>query len=806
MITNFFKTAYRNLKRQKGHFFLNLIGLTVGMVSCLLILLYVQHELGYDRFNLRFEDIYRVQASVVFNGIDGNIAQLGGPVGPTLVRDYPEVEAAVRFWQVGSYVIQRGDQSYNEGRVGYTDPSFFDVFSIPLLAGNREQVLKSPHTMVISETMAKKYFGDTDPVGEMLLLDNKDYFQVQGVYEDIPDQSHFRYDFLLSFESLDQIQNDYWLSFNYFTYVLLREGTELTDINSKFTSLARRYCGPEFQQYLGSSFDEILAQGNALNFYLEPIERIHLHTQVLADIAPQGDFKYVLLFTIIALFILLIACFNFINLATARATTRAREVALRKVVGAPRFQIMLQFLTESLVISTVSMGVAIILSIAALPYFNQLSGKQLSPVALLDPVVLFICTVILLLTSVGAGLYPAFVLSAFKPVSILRDKLHQASSGRLLRNVLVVFQFSLSVILLVSTLVVYLQLQYIQNKKLGFEREHVLLINDAFILGDQRQVFKNKCQGLPEVQAASFSSYLPVPSARNSNMIFAEGALSEEPITIDTWSTDEGYIATMDIKLIQGRNFRAHSQADSLSVLVNEAMVARFGWKDPVGKTIKRYDANIPPALVTYSVVGVIRDFHYLSMRSMIQPLALFNRSSSGYLALRLNTEEGLAPVEKIKRLWEEVVPGQPFSYTFMSDRFAMTYREEMRIGNLFTLAACIAVVIGCLGLIGLAAFIAERKTKEIGIRKVLGATGTQIVLILTKRFTYAVLVANLLGLPLAWFFMRHWLDGFAYRIEFSWWIFAVTGLVTLVIAWLTVGYQAVRAGLTNPAKSLKCE
>ena len=806
MIMNVFRTAFRNLKRQKGHFILNLIGLTVGMVSCLLIALYVRHELSYDRFNSRFEDICRVQVDVVFNGIDGNLAQIGGPAGPTLAAEYPEVEAAARIWQPGRYVVQNGDRAFTEEAVGFTDPSFFDVFSIPLEEGDRKTLLQSPESVVISRRMAQKYFPDRSPIGAMLCFDNSAYYQVQGVFADFPDNAHFQFDFLLSFSSLEESRVVHWLSFNYYTYVLLRPHADIEALNAKVESLATRYCGPEFQLYMGQSYDEVMTGGNRLRFYLEPLQRIHLHGDVLADIAPQGDIRYVQLFTLIACFILLIACFNFINLTTARASSRAREVALRKVVGAPRVQVMVQFLTESLVISGLALGAAVLLAIVALPYFNQLSGKQMGAMALGDPVVLGIMGLVLLFTSLGAGLYPAFVLSAFKPASILRDKLHQNQRGRRLRNTLVVFQFALSVVLLISTMVVYLQLQYIQNKKLGFDRNGVLLIHDAYMLGEQCETFKNQCLAMPQVQSISLSSYLPVPSARNSNTVFPEGASAGKPITVDTWSVDDGYLQTMGIDLLQGRNFRPHSAGDSLCVLVNEALVRRFGWDDPVGKTFRSYVSDNPPTLGTFTVIGVTRNFHYLSMRSLIQPLALFNRSSTAYMAIRLNSNEAEAPLAKFRQLWEEMAPGQPFAYSFMGARFSQTYRTDLRVGRLITIAACIAVVIGCLGLLGLAAFMAERKTKEIGVRKVLGASVPGLVLMLSRSFSQWVLMANIIGWPVAWLVMRAWLDGFAYRIALHWWVFVLSGVITLVIATLAVSMQAYKAALSDPVKSLKCE
>lgn len=811
MILNYFKTAFRSIQKQKGHFFLNVIGLTVGMVSCLLILLYVQHEISFDRFNAHYGEIYRVQASLVYGGNDGENAQVGAPTGPALVRDYPEVKAAVRLWQNGSCLVTHGNgsdevNSFTERGIGYADPSFFDIFSIPLVSGERGRVLQNPYTMVLSESMAKKYFGDENPIGKTLLLDNKKQYEIQGVYADFPDNSHFSFDFLLSFSSIDGIDKAIWMSFNYYTYVLLEKNVDIAALNEKLLNVAPRYCGPEFEQFTGVGYDVVMSQGNKLEYYLEPLGRIHLHSDVQSDIQPQGDIRYVTILSIIALFILGIACFNFINLTTALSGKRAKEVALRKVVGAPRVQVMMQFLTESFVICAVSLVAALVLAVIALPYFNILAGKALKSAAFLSPGIGAILFGMLFVTSLGAGLYPAFYLSSFKPVTILKDKSHIAGKGKMLRSVLVVFQFSLSIILLISTIVVSRQLHYIQNKELGFEKERVLLIHDAYIMRNNLQAFKQNCLRLPGVQTAAISSYLPVPSLRNGNALYPESESESLPVRMQTWNVDSDYLETMGMQLVAGRNFQANAGTNSTNILVNEAAVRKFGWDDPVGKTVRRNTSTNPPGWTDYTVIGVIKDFNFESLKEQIGPIALFNRPSSSYLSIRLNTDQLPNLITRLEKLWKDFAPGQPFAYSFMEDRFNRVYRTEQNIRRLFTIAATIAMVIGCLGLFGLAAFIAEQKTKEIGIRKVLGASSANIVFTMTKTFSLWVIVASLLSFPVAWYFMRQWLEGFAYREHLEWWIFLCAGLVALLIAQLTVGFQAVRAALANPAKSLKYE
>ncbi|MCK5146250.1 ABC transporter permease [bacterium] len=804
MIKNYIKVAIRNLRKQKGYFILNLIGLSIGMACCLLIALYVQHELSFDNFHENADRIYRLQGSIRFGGIDGEFAVSGMPAGPAMVDDFPEVESAVRFRTYGTTFVRYENKIFKENRIAFVDNSIFDVFSFPLILGDPQAALVYPSSVAISEAMADKYFGQEDPIGKTINFDNDMDLRVTGVFKDFPDNSHMQFDFLASFNTLPNVP--IWLSFNYYTYVLLKKNVDVQALTDKFPQMIQKYFGPEFQQFMGKSMDEVLSVGNRLDFYLKPLKTIHLYSNVDADIAPQGDIRYVTIFSAVAIFILIIACVNFMNLATARSTKRAMEVGLRKVVGSTRLQLIAQFLTESLIISILALFIAIGLAAAALPQFNNISGKALDIALLLQPTILLAFISIFLFTGLGAGLYPAFFLSSFSPLSILKERTQSHGRGRALRSILVVFQFTLAIVLMISTFIVYRQLNFIQNKNIGYDKEQVLLIKDAYILNAQTQTFKEAILEYSGVENATMTSFLPVPSSRSSSAVFPEGQTDSKTTPIQIWQIDTDYFATLNIEIIKGRNFNKRMASDSASVIMNESAVRHFEWHDPIGKKLGTFISFNPPKQAIFTVIGVVKDFHFQSLRNQVEPMVMFLNESNGYLAIKMKTNNIPDLVDKIRALWDELAPNQPFEYSFMDDSFDSVYRVEMRSGRLFTIAASMAIIIGCLGLLGLAAFTAEQKTKEIGIRKVLGASVGSVILLLSRSFTKWVVVASVISFPLAWYLMRKWLDGFAFRVDLEIWVFLAAGLLTLVIAILTVAIQAVKAALANPARSLKYE
>ena len=809
MIKNYFKVAIRNLIKQKIYAVINILGLTIGIACCLLILLYVQDELSYDRYHEHANRIYRVAGDINFGGHHWELAVAPTPMAQALVNDFPEVVSAVRFREQGSFLVRRGQEdNIKETRVIFADSSLFQVFTIPLLQGDASSALKEPNTLVISESTAHKYFADEMQAGESILdqtitLDNDTDYKITGVYEDIPSNSHFHFDLILSMEGLEESKDGIWLSNNFNTYILLAEGAEASDLEAKFPGMVDKYVLPQAQQFLQQEFDN--AQ-EVIHYYLQPLTDIHLHSDLTAELEGNSSILYVYIFSAIAILILLIACINFMNLSTARSATRAKEVGIRKVVGSLRSSLMAQFLTESILISLISFTLAIFLVDLVLPFYNNFTGKELT-LPLFDPIwvipALLACACIV---GIAAGSYPAFFLSAFQPVNVLKGKFSASSQGVLLRKGLVVFQFSISIFLVAGTLIIYEQLNYIQQKKLGFNKEQVIIVEDAYALGNQLESFKNEMGQNTAIQYATISSFLPVPSARTDFPLFPEGQYNpESAVSLQNWSVDHDYVRTMGMEIIAGRDFSRDFSTDSSGIILNEAAVKVFGFDEPIGKKLTEYDIQGNPER-SFEVIGVVKDFHFESLRQHISALALRLGNSRGRIAFRLQTENVPEVIAALEEKWKALAPDQPFSYSFLDERFEDTYRAEQKMGNIFTAFAFLAIFTACLGLFGLAAYTASQRTKEIGIRKVLGASVTDVVALLSKDFTLLVIMAILVATPVTYLAMRLWLQDFAYRIDIGWGTFIIAGVAALLIAWLTVSYQSIKAALANPVNSLRNE
>ena len=805
MIHNYLKIALRNMLRYKFYSMINVIGLAVGIACCLLIMLYIQHELSYDRYHEKADRIYRLAVSLDFGGSGGEIAVVGAPTAAALVNDYPEVLDATRFQSTGNWYIRYGETTFKETRLVYTDANVFDVFTIPLLQGDPKTALAEPNTIVISETMADKYFGMDDPLGKTLNLDATTDYEVTGVFREIPSNTHFHYDFFASMATIEHNLPTIWLSLNWNTYIVLKEGADAEALEAKFPEMAKKYCEPEFQRFVNASWEEVMESGGRLDFYLQPVTKIHLHSDLLGELEPNSDIKYVYIFSVIVFFILVIACINFMNLSTARSANRAREVGIRKVVGSLRSQLVRQFLAESVVLSVIALFIAVLLVGLTLSRFNDLAGKELSIRSLTNNVILFSFFLMIVFVGLIAGTYPAFFLSAFKPVTVLRQKLGSGVRGRWMRRALVVFQFTMSIVLIIGTIVVFKQLKYVQNRKLGFDKEQVFILHDAFILGSQIESFKNELLQNPEIVSGTVSGYLPVTSDRSLNAVIPEGR-QEETTPIQTWWVDFDYVKTLGLEIVEGRDFSRALSTDSSAVIINEAAAKHFGWDEPLGKTIGSFVAVDTPVIAKFTVIGVVRDFHYESLRNQIGPFAMFIGRSTGLISFRLKTENLSEIIRFIEDKWNAFAPGQPLEYSFLDDRFDEMYRAEQRIGRIFGIFAALAIFVGCLGLFGLAAFTAEQRTKEIGIRKVLGASISGIVLLMSKEFFTWVVVANIVAWPIACIVMNKWLQGFAYRTSITVWTFALSAILALIVALLTVSYQAIKAARSNPVDSLKYE
>jgi putative ABC transport system permease protein len=810
MLRNYFKTALRNLWKNKGFSAINIVGLSIGLATCLLILIFVMDELSYDRFNAHADRIYRLDGEIKFGGNHFILAVAPAPAGPTLLRDYPEILKEVRFRGNGGRLMKKGSQNIKEESVIMVDSTLFDVFSLPLLAGDPHTALREARSVVLTEKMARKYFDRTDVVGKTLMINDSIPYKVTGVLKEIPAQSHFHFDFFLSLSESQEAKrsDDAWLSNNFNTYILLREGVDAKKFEAKMNKdILTKYVAPLIHAAVNISIDDFFKAGNTVQFQLTPMTTIHLHSNKTAELDANGNIQYVYIFSAIATFILLIACVNFMNLSTARSANRAKEVGIRKVLGSLRGNLIAQFIMESVLISFIAMVLAVGLAYALLPVFNQLSAKQMS-IGLfsrgwLAPAML----VLVLVVGFLAGSYPAFFLSAFRPILVLKGNVAAGFKTSWLRNSLVVFQFGISIFLIVGTAVIYRQLSFIHSRELGFNRDQVMVIHNPYVMGDQARTFKDKLLNLPGVVGATMTGFLPTSDNRNDDAIFLSPDLDiKKSVSMQVWPIDEQYIPVLGMKMADGRNFSRDFLTDSNAVIVNESAVRLMQGVKPVGSKLYVLDDIKTKKTKEYHIVGVVKDFNFNSLRENVTPVALFLQRDNGQLALRVKTANIHHLAGLVENEWRKMAPSQPFAYSFMDEEFNNIYRGEERMGGISLSFSLLAIFIACLGLFGLTAYAAEQRTREIGIRKVLGASVAGIIRLLSRDFLRLVLVSAVIAFPLAWWAMHNWLQDFAYRITIGWEIFAVAAGISVGIALLTVSFQAVKAALANPVKSLRSE
>lgn len=804
MLQNYLKIALRKLWRNKAFSAINIFGLAIGLATCLMIMLFVQNELSYDRYNEKADRIVRVVFRGSVQGQKMKEANVMPPVARTLQTEYPEVQAATRLREGGSPRISYGDKSFKESSVALVDSNFFQVFTIPLLQGDAKTALVQPYTVVLSQATARKYFGSTNPVGKVLTFKEwKHSCKVTGVFDKVPSNSHFHFDVFAALASDPEAKASSWMTSNYFTYLVLPEGYDYKKLEAKLPQVVDKYLGPQLQKAVGMSFQQFRQKGNDLGLFLQPLTDIHLRSDFTGNLEAGGDVRYVYIFGSIAGFVLLIACINFMNLSTAGASNRAREVGVRKVLGSLQSQLIGQFLLESVLLTLVSLVLAVVFVTVALPVFNDLAQKQLmfdltATWWLLPGLMLFG-----VLIGVFAGSYPAFFLSSFNPVAVLKGKFTSGKGSLGLRSGLVVFQFCISIILMVSTLVVYQQLEYIQNKKLGYDKDHVLVLPETWLLGKHAETFRQQLLQDPRVVSVSTSGYLPAGQTYSNNFLVSTDDNPSQLLKVLRYEVDPQYLPTLGIQLTTGRNFSARHSTDSTAVILNETAAKTFGWdKNDLNHSISNSDNQ--GRKVNYRVIGVIKDFHFKSLHEPITPLVMTLANSSGAVIVKVKGADLAGLVASLKEQWTKFSPEEPFSYSFLDERFMQTYEAERNLGRILYLFAGLTVLVACLGLFGLATFTAEQRTKEIGIRKVLGASVTNIVSLLSKDFLKLVVVANVVAWPLAWWAMHRWLQDFAYRINVSWWVFVLVGAVALLIALVTVSVQAVRAAAANPIKNLR--
>ncbi|MEX6685952.1 ABC transporter permease [Danxiaibacter flavus] len=794
MIKSYLKTAFRNLWRNRVFSFINIMGLTVGMTACFLIFMYVQFELHYDAFNKKADRTYRLVCDIKTPSETLNASTTSWAFAPNIKSDFPEVESFARV-NNANLLVRRGDVKFQEENAAFADSALFNVFDFKLIKGNPETALKDQLNVVFTETAAKKYFGNEDPLGKQLLLTGDGLpATVTGIIEDIPENSQIKADMFVSMVTLTQRFNkgidNAWGNFGAISYLLLKPGTNPKAVEKKFPAFLQNRNGDE--------------QKKAQMFYtlfLEPLRDVYLYST--RDGSRSGNMHNVQIFSIIAIFILLIACINFINLTTARSTERAKEVGIRKVVGAARIQIARQFIGESVILCVIAFFLSVGLSALLLPLFNHLAGKIISPGIFNHPNYLLVLFISAIGIGLLAGIYPALVLSSFRPVVVLKGRFASGTKGIFLRKILVVAQFSISIALIIGTIVVYTQMKFMRNRDLGFSKDQIVVIDTH---GDPaKEAFKNAALGVANVQSAAMSS--SVPGGGNS------GAYSEienskgdlQVANLDLYFVDFDYINQFKIKMVAGRSFSRDFGTDTTQAMIlNEAAVKLFGYrspKDAVGRKFKQWGRE-------GTIVGVMKDFHFRSLQKAIKPLSMRIEPDgcdlvSVHIAGGSSIPSTLAALEN---KWKETIPNRPFSYFFMDEFFDRQYRSEERFGKLFLNFAILAIFISCLGLLGLASYSTMQRTKEIGIRKVMGASVSNIAALLSKDFIVLVVIAIVIASPLAWWGMHNWLDDFAYRIEIGWWIFLLAAIVSIVIALATVSFQAIKAAVANPVKSLRTE
>jgi putative ABC transport system permease protein len=807
MLKSNLKIAFRNLWRNKGFSAINILGLATGLTACLLILFFVIDELSYDRYNKNADRIYRIDTKIKFGDNLLDIAEAPAILGPVFAKDFPQIESYVRIRNSGSIHVKKGNEKVKEDKVWYADSTLFSVFSFPLIEGDPRTALKDPHSLVLTENMAKKYFNRTSVVGQSLVLFDTVPYRITAVIRNLPRQTHFEADFFLPLIEYPDSRNTSWFSENYNTYFVLRPGVNLTQLTAQLNKSMSNYAAPELKGILNMSMDDWKKGGGYFVCSLMPLTDIHLHSNKLGEMANNHSAEYVYIFSATALFILLIGCINFMNLSTARSSNRAKEVGIRKVLGSLKKALVTQFLTESVLLSFLALILSVGMTWLLLPLFNSLAEKQISILVLFRPLMLTGVLVLMLVMGLLAGSYPAFVLSAFNPVEVLKGSLSKGFKSSRLRNVLVVFQFAVSIVLIIGTLVIYRQLGYMRNKDIGFNKEQVLILHNTGPLGDQAKAFENEISNISGVKNVTMTSFLPVDGSRNTDAIFTEPTLDlNKAISMQEWFVDENYIPTLQFKLLKGRNFSPQFPSDSSAIIINEAALKYLGTGDPLSKKLYEIDDEQTKKIASYRIIGVVKNFNFNSLRDQITPVLMKLGRNTGSMAVRIQTNYVPELVSQIERKYKMMASGEPFSYDFMDESFNRLYLTEQRTGKISITFSVVAILIACLGLFGLATYAATQRTREIGIRKVLGASISAMVNMLCKDFLRLVLISSCIAFPLAWWLMNKWLQEFAYRIGISWWIFLLSGSIALLIAIFTVSFQALKAALSNPVKSLRTE
>lgn len=809
----------RNLKRQKLFSVINLLGLTAGIASTLLIYLYVQHEFSYDRFHTHANQIYRINQTFIWGDHDDNqFASLGPGVAYAIQQDIPEVKAVTRVYPPGNFLVRRTDnakdiKAFDERGIFAVDTNFLQVFTFPLIKGDAATALKEPNSIILTSSSAARYFGDEDPIGKFLQFgEGKDAttYAVTGVTADVPGNSYITFDMLVSMNSFPRIvhSNDVWLWTVFETFVLLDQEASPETLQAKLNALPRKYAGTTLEESLGLTFDEYIQNGKQWELFVQPLTSIRLHSgNIYNRLNDVGNIRIVYVLIGVEVFIILLSCINFMNLSTAQYTRRIKESSLRKILGSNKNQLALHFFSEAFMFCVMAAVIGLGCTQLALPFFNFLTGSSLS-LNLFDNQLLLVLFGLVLLMSVLSGSYPAIFLSKFSPAEAMKGKMRTGKQGKLLRNGLVTFQFLISMVLLVSTIVVFQQLQFLGQKDIGFNRENLLVINRAEWVNDDK-TFLHAIRNLQGVQEASWSSSVP-PNLSDGDQFKAQGSNKITPLNYA--KADEKFVPTLDLDILIGRNFSTSMAGDRDRVILNETAVKAFGWivrEDVIGKVIEY------PGQGTYEVIGVVRDFNYWSLQSPIQPMAIFHHQSnlfsvgSKFVVIRVsaeNVQEAGALIAQVQQQWQKFAGDKPFQYEFVDDAFEKSFTAEKRFSQALVIFAGLAILIACFGLLGMIIYTLEQRTKEIGIRKVIGASVFSIWTLVVKEYAYLILISIALSIPVCMWLLQGWLEDFNYRIEMSPVAFVWAGASIVMTSLAVTSYHVIKAALTNPVEVLKYE
>ncbi|HUX58604.1 MAG TPA: ABC transporter permease [Bacteroidales bacterium] len=808
MFKNFFINAFRNLRKQPGYIILNVSGLAIGLTSFLFISLYVIDELSYDRFHKNYENIYSIKVVGRLAGGTLDQAVTAAPMANTILSDYPEVLAVTRVSEMGAWLIRFGENKFNEDGVLFADSTFFRVLDFKLIKGDPKTALVRPRSMVLTEEYAKKYFGNQDPMDQKMIVEaDTILYTVTGIVQDVPDNSHIKFDMLASMSTYPgQANNQNWLSHNFYTYLVVKDGTDMAALQEKLKETVTKYVGPQIQQFLGYSIDDFRKAGNDFSYALEPIKDIHLKGATQYNLEPNGSLATVYIFAVIAILILIIAIINYVNLATAKSAGRAKEVGVKKVAGAYKSGLVAQFLGESLIIVTFATLLAVLLVYLFTPSFSQLIGKEISVSLFNNISSLFLLIALVIIVGVSAGFYPSFVLASFNPVEVLKGTLNPGSMSKNLRGILVVFQFTVSIVIIIGSTIVYNQLNFMTKKDLGFEKENLIIIRRPDAFWRQLESFRNQLLQMPGIEKVGISREVPGYNFSN-NAFFNDEDPEKKTYLLQQAQVSLDFPEALGVHLKEGRFFSREYTTDSLAVLLNEAAVKSLGLTDPVGKYILQ--PRGPQQFQKLKIIGVMKDFNITSMHKEIDPVCFTVMGPGGgdqFATIRLTGNSVQTTLKAIEDKWQSYTTQQPFQYDFFTDIWNNLYKSEMKTGKIFILFSILAIFIACLGLIGLVTYITNKRTREIGIRKTYGASIQIVMRLLSREVVNLILIASVIAYPIAYFGSRYWLESFASKVKVNPLIYLLATLIVLAIGWLSTSYQTIKAASNNPSDALRIQ